>query len=272
MKNILVPTDFSENADKALNFALALARRFNAAIHIVHTYHTSRQAGHLANVNRHIRKDREEEMEAFLTKLRKNPAAESISIEGRARYGFAVETINNEAHGVQADLIIMGTLGASNIAKKVLGSTASQIIKGADYPVLAIPANVQFDDIKRAILAIDNLDIAVLNTLNPVLSLVQRGNLELDLLHVSKSDQASHIDEGVPPYLDSMSIRHKTHVIVSDDVLNSILDFSRQYPNSILCLVTRQRSWLANLFHQSVSRQAALHANIPVFILPDRKG
>lgn len=272
MKNILVPTDFSENADKALDFAIALAKRFDAALHLVHTYHTSRQAGHLANVNRHIREDREKEMDAFLIKLRNNPAAESLTIEGRARYGFAVETINSEAHSVEADIIIMGTLGASNIAKKVLGSTATQVIKGANYPVLAIPANVHFNDLKRAILAVDNLDIAVLNTLNPLLSLVQTSKLDLDLLHISKIDQETHIDEGISPYLASMGINHLVHVIVSDDVLTSILDFSHQSPNSILCLVTRQRSWLANLFHQSISRQAALHAHLPVFILPDRQG
>lgn len=272
MKNILVPTDFSENADKALDFALTLARRFNAAIHIVHTYHTSRQAGHLANVNRHIREDREAEMAAFLAKLHSNPAAESLTIEGRARYGFAVETINNEAHAVKADIIIMGTLGASNIAKKILGSTATQLIKGTDYPVLAIPANIHFDDLERAILAVDDLDLAVLNTLNPLLSLVQSNKLTLDLLHISKVDQETHIDEGISPYLTSMGIDHLVHVIVSDDVLTSILDFSHQSSNSILCLVTRQRSWLANLFHQSISRQAALHAHLPVFILPDRKG
>lgn len=271
MKHILVPTDFSDNAEKALDFALALGRRFGAAIHVVHTYHTSRQAGYLANVSRHIREDREREMEEFLTKLRNNPKSEGLVIDGRARYGFAVETINNEARSVEADLILMGTLGASNIAKKMLGSTASQLIKEADYPVLAIPATTRFKDIDRVILAVDDLDITVLNTLNPVLSLVQRGNLALDLLHISKSEQPSDIDAGIRPYLDNMAIAYQDHTIVSDDVLQSILDFAHQHPSSILCLVTRQRSWLANLFHQSVSQQAALHAHLPVFILPDRR-
>ena len=271
MKNILVPTDFSANANKALDFALELGQRFGAAIHLVHTYHTSRQAGYLANVSRHIREDREKEMTAFLEHLQKNPKAEGLSIGGRARYGFAVETINHEAHSVEADVIIMGTLGASNMAKQVLGSTTSQLIKEAQCPVLAIPADVQFKDINRVILAVDHLDIMVLNTLNPALSLVQRGQLKLDLLHISQEDEATDIDEGVRTYLDNMAIQYQEHKIVSDDILSSILQFSYENPSGILCLVTRERGWLAGLFHQSVSQQAALHAQSPVFILPDRQ-
>lgn len=271
MKNILVPTDFSENANKALDFALSLGKRFGADIHLVHTYHTSRQAGYIANVNRHIRDDREKEMAEYLAKMKAHPKAENLTIDGRARYGFSVETINSEAKFVEADLIIMGTQGASNVAKQVLGSTASNLIKGTHYPVLAIPSETKFKEIERVILAVDALDLTILNTLNPALNLVQRGNLALDLLHISKEDKPSDIDPDIRKYLDNMSIPFSDHHIVSDNILASILTFAHQHPNSILCLVTRQRSWLANLFHQSVSQQAALHAHLPVFILPDRQ-
>ena len=66
MKNILVPTDFSKNAEKALDFALALAHKFGATLHIIHAYNSTSHAGHLANIDRIIKEDRTKEMDKFL--------------------------------------------------------------------------------------------------------------------------------------------------------------------------------------------------------------
>ena len=183
MKNILVPTDFSDNANKALDVALALAKRFNAQLHLIHTYHTSTPAGHMANVNRVIKEDRDKEMAAFLAEV-KATAPEDVVIEGVCRHGYPIETIEREIERVSADLLVMGTLGASNVAKKVWGSTASKLVKINKVPVLAIPMETSYKELKNMVLAVDALDLTVLNTLNPALSLVQASRLSLSLIHI----------------------------------------------------------------------------------------
>jgi nucleotide-binding universal stress UspA family protein len=270
MKNILVPTDFSDNANKALDVALALAKRFGANLHLVHTYHTSTPAGHMANVNRVIKEDREQEMAAFLTKI-KATAPEGVTIDGVCRHGYPVERIEREMERVEADLLVMGTQGASNVAKKVWGSTASKLVKINKIPVLAIPVETDYESLSTMVLAVDALDLTILNTLNPALSMVQTARLNLELLHVTNTEHDSDMDESIGNYLESMAIPFSYHKVVAEDTQKGILDFAHQKEGNILCLVAHHRSWFANLFHSSVSQQITLNSDLPVLVLPGRE-
>ncbi len=270
MKNILVPTDFSDNANKALDVAIALAKRFNADLHLVHTYHVSSPAGHMTNVNRVIREDREKDMTEFLAKI-KATAPEGLSIEGTCRHGYPIEMIEREAERVAAELVVMGTLGASNISKQVWGSTASKLVKSNKFPILAIPLETHYQDLKNMVLAVDALDLTVLNTLNPALSLVQASRLKLQLLHVAKSDQDSNMDNSIEDYLTNMAIPFTYHKVVSDNTMQGILDFAHTQKGNILCLVAHHRGWFENLFHDSVSQKVALQSDLPVLIIPGKQ-
>lgn len=269
MKNILVPTDFSENADKALDFALAIAHKFNAKLSLVHTYNTSAPAGHVGSINRVIKEDREKEMTAFL-KATKESISFDLEINGRCRKGYPIDLIENEAEATDADLIIMGTLGASNLGKKVLGSTASKLIKNTKFPVLAIPRNTHYADINNIVVAVDALTMSVLNTLNPMISIAQKSKLNIELVHVSNQQIHTDIDPTIKEYLDGLAIPFNYTKIQSDQTLESILDFAHEKGNSVLCLVSRQRGWFENLFHTSVSQQVALKSDLPLLILQDQ--
>lgn len=268
MKNILVPTDFSENADKALDFALALAHKFNARLHLIHTYNTSAPAGHLGSINRVIKEDREKEMEAFL-KATKESISFDLEITGRCRKGYPVELIENEAEAISADLVIMGTLGASNISKQIMGSTTSKLLKHTKFPVLAIPRSAHYADMNNIVVAVDALTMSVLNTLNPMINIAQKTKLNIELVHVSGQHVHTDIDPTIKDYLDGLAIPFNYTKIQSEAILESLLEFAHEKGNSVMCLVSRQRGWFENLFHNSVSQQIALKSDLPLLILQD---
>ena len=68
MKNILVPTDFSDNAANALSFAVAIANRFGSHITLFYAYQVYRPTGALVSVERYIREDADNDMEELLAK------------------------------------------------------------------------------------------------------------------------------------------------------------------------------------------------------------
>lgn len=268
MKNILIPTDFSENARKALDFGLALAQQFNATIHILHAYHTTSHAGHLSNINRVVKEDREQELETFLAKVKEDSTFD-IAIQGRCRKGYAVELIEQEAEKVAADLIIMGTLGASSIEKKLLGSVTSNVIKNSKTPVLAVPKNVEYENLENIILAVDALTMSNVTTLDMLVYMAQKSDLVINMVHVANQQTDSNIDPRVENYLEDMSVAYSYAKIESDEVLEGVLDFAHTKANSMLCLVSRQRTWLENLFHNSISQQIALQSDLPILVLQD---
>lgn len=266
MKNILVPTDFSENADKALDFALALAHNFKATLHLIHAYHSTGKTGHLANVDRIIKEDRELEMEKFL-EATKASISFDLNIEGRCRKGLATEVINHEADSIAADLIIMGTLGASNLGKQLMGSTASNLIKSTSIPVLAIPKSVQYSDLKNLVVALDAKSMKDPSTLNPMIEIAQKLKLTIHLVHVSNDKLHTEIDPSIKEYLSSFSIPFFYNKIQAIGVAEAILDFAYEKGDSLLCMVSHNRTWFESLFHSSMSQRLALSSNLPMLIL-----
>lgn len=62
MKKILVPTDFSENANLALRYAIQVANRFGATVCLLHLYQVATSTGNLVSIDHIVKADREEEV------------------------------------------------------------------------------------------------------------------------------------------------------------------------------------------------------------------
>ena len=116
MRKILVPTDFSENANKALEYAIQIANKFSATIYVLHAYQVSSGTGRLISIDNIIHEDREKELNTLLRKV-KPLLTNNSAIEGYVRRGASVETVCRAAEKLTVDIIIMGTTGASGMKK-----------------------------------------------------------------------------------------------------------------------------------------------------------
>jgi len=270
MENILVPTDFSENANNALDYAIQIAAQYGAAIHILHAFQTTSHAGHLANIDRIVKDDREKEMKACLEdKL--NQLNSTVEITGRVRKGESVDLILDEAQKVGAEMIIMGTLGASNISKKVFGSTASNVIKSTNLPVLAVPATVSKADFSHLVVALDALKSPAPRVFNPMITFAKSFDLKINLVHVSSDEVHTDIDEKIKEYLSQNAVPFSYTKVLNEDIPKGIIDFTDTQGSCVLCLVSRQRNWFENLFHSSVSQKIAMSVEMPLLVLHDAK-
>jgi nucleotide-binding universal stress UspA family protein len=144
IKNILVPTDFSEAAQNALIYAIKFSRMANATLTVLHAYHVPIAAvgAEYPVYNGPYADEIESEVQAKFYEIKRNylyadlPEHTFIS-----RLGMAEEVIQNAAESSNFDLIIMGTHGG-NALQEVIGSTTSDIIKKLPLPILAIPPGV----------------------------------------------------------------------------------------------------------------------------------
>lgn len=266
MKNILLPTDFSDNANKALDFALALANKFKANLHIVHAYQSTKATGQLLNMDKVLKEDSDNEMAKFI-KATKESIPFQVNIQGRSRYGYAEEIIIDEADELQADLIVMGTSGASSLGKKIMGSTASNVIKSSPIPVLAIPLYVDYIDLNYLVVALDAYSIKTPKILAPMVDIAQQLHLKISLLHVSNDKIHTDIDPAIKDYLIGQNVAFSYTKVHADDVFTGISDFAKEQGNSMLCMISHQRTWFENLFHSSVSEQVVMQSTLPLLVL-----
>jgi nucleotide-binding universal stress UspA family protein len=142
LKHILVPTDFSESSKVALRYALALADRFGACIHVLHAIQSPFEqpwaaeiyAVSMADFEQAARRESDTQMAQMLTDAERQKYCACLVTET----GPPFLTIVNYAQREPIDLIVMGTHGRGAIAHLLIGSVAENVVRKAPCPVLTV--------------------------------------------------------------------------------------------------------------------------------------
>ncbi len=143
IKTILVATDFSSDADAAIEMAIEFALAFDSKLELFHSYHVEIPpiyAGFGGDFTRpeDILEPIRRGAEATMNKLVEEVAARGLDVRGRVAMDHASRAILDEAERLLADLIVMGTRGLSGLDHLVLGSTAERVIRLAHCPVMTV--------------------------------------------------------------------------------------------------------------------------------------
>ena len=131
VRKILVPTDFSENAGLALDYACEFAVRFEARIRILHVvkepvpYHGYKRAW-------------DEETREQIEALPGSAWDQKIEVTRNVRWGPPFFEILCEAKDEEADLIVMGTHGQGMLKHVLIGSVAEKVVRQARCPVVTV--------------------------------------------------------------------------------------------------------------------------------------
>ena len=143
LKNILVATDFSQPSDAALLYGRALARNFNATLHVVHVVGTISSVVYGADAYAASIPELQQEVEDLARKQLANLLIDSDEHPLEARH--AVLTSNSPAVAIvdyagreRIDLIVTGTNGRGGVAHLLMGSVAERVVRTAPCPVLTV--------------------------------------------------------------------------------------------------------------------------------------
>jgi len=146
MKNILVPTDFSQNATDAAHYAAALAHITGARLLLFHAYHVSVALADAADLSIDLDLENFENLnQTQIDKLAYDlHLTHGISVTRIMRPGFAADEIPVIAQRLNADLVVMGLRGKGQAAGSKVGQITAAIIQESNLPVLCVPAGLVF--------------------------------------------------------------------------------------------------------------------------------
>ena len=140
LKKILCAVDLSDHSKAVANYAVSLAKAFNASVLVVYTAPSlSQYVGFHVPPNTietfvgEIVTGAEKSMQAFVSEN-----FSGVEAKGQVLIGYAAEEILNRAHEENVDIIVMGTHGRKGIDRILFGSVAEKVVKNADMPVLTI--------------------------------------------------------------------------------------------------------------------------------------
>ena len=154
INNILVPTDFSDNAMKAAKLAAKIATETNANIMLINGY-VKPQGGTsvMVKITDLIAKEAKENMSDFLNSLKEE--FPNVNFDGKTSYGYIDEVIQVITQDQPYDLIIMGTTGSDKIQNKVFGSNTSKMIQKSAVPVLSVPSDFSGHELETMVLCVE---------------------------------------------------------------------------------------------------------------------
>ena len=139
---ILLPTDFSESSEWAIEYASSLAASLGARVHLVHVIEDQfHPPGPYDFYVPESPERRERDYQAARTRLlaiSERLAAAKIANTAEVRSGTAVDGIVSAAVDYGADLIVMSTHGRTGVQHLLMGSVAEQVIRRARCPVFAV--------------------------------------------------------------------------------------------------------------------------------------
>jgi nucleotide-binding universal stress UspA family protein len=152
---ILVPVDFSDHADRALGYALTLAKSFGACVELLHVVEDPFAAGgwgsevyipDLDGLRRRAIEDASKQLDACRSAI----LGEGVPVVATVLMGAVAQTIVEYATADAANLIVMGTHGRTGLAHLILGSVAERVVRKAPCPVLTVGTSDVTRDVHAA--------------------------------------------------------------------------------------------------------------------------
>ncbi len=275
LKNLLVPTDFSETAKGAFRFAQGLASECGASLKVVHVYHPEVDPAYpyLMEPSQDYVTEKMERLEYFVNKYKVSVREESsvtMGLEHELRLGFASEEIIRLSSSAQVDMVVLGTTGENGFLEKIFGSVSISVAQQSHCPVLLIPKGANFKGIKRVVYASDHkkADEVLLQRLIDFLGWF---NADIHFVHIFENKLNGYRVEDVNFEqnfrANAPGSTFRLVNIDSADILDGLNRYSCENDIDLIVMATAHRSFMENLFHKSMTRKMAIHSKIPLLVL-----
>lgn len=269
MKTFIVATDFSEEAENAINYAAALAVEVNAKIILFNSFmiplHVSNSILPADNIAELERKNEE------LLQEKATAIAESFGITTSFESKLMRDV--HEELGLlfddhQADLIVMG-MASRSVSQDIFGNTTTSAIMQLKYPVLAVPKDVKFTKINKVLYPYDILRKKPEQTLRKIADLTQALNTNLEIFHVqSDSKEADMAEVKAQIAAHFGSVPHNFRKIGSGEVIEEIEREIISSGADLLIMVPQRYGFWDSMFHRSKTRMMASGSKIPLLSIP----
>ena len=275
MKKILIPTDFSKEAQNAAEVASKIARRFGAELVFLHSIEVTstesiNASGAPSNfdtyadsmlVHESIQRANEE-----MSKLVNNKMFEGLSVEHITRIGSPFSHIY-EAVEEGVDFIIMGTKGATGLSEVLIGSNTEKVVRRAKCPVLSVKDKVNDEVFEKIVYAttMDPHEAKVLKCLKEFQSAYNSkiyvvwvntpNNFMPDT--VTKPKLRSFVKEN---NIDNVEIHVFSDVIEEDGIRH----FADDIDAGMIAMGTSSHTGLSRIIRGSIAEDMVNHAKRPV--------
>ncbi len=278
IQRILIPYDFSETAELALEHATFMAKLHKAEIHLLHVIESYSFTSAISNAFSKSQNEYETKIETSAN-VRLQEIGDKLHHDSGMKVVFKTEVgkiykkIIGVAEEMNIDVIVMGTHGASGFQEFLMGSNSYRVVMGAPCPVITVQTHAKKIGFKDIILPVDNSSVSRQKVKHAV-ELAKHYN---SVLHIAGIMTMSDVEiqrrfevkiHQVKEYVEEHEIPYTVKMFKGENIASLTMEYASQINADLIIIMTEQES--AGLFMGSFAQQVVNHSKIPVMsIRPD---
>ncbi|HET8809095.1 MAG TPA: universal stress protein [Flavobacteriaceae bacterium] len=271
IKKILVPTDFSDQAENALKVAAQLAKRYDSEIFLLHMLELPLQ---LIDPSRGSTGGNLPESLFFMKlahqrfdEVMEEPYLEGVNVHETVQFHEAFEGIMEISNEKKCDLIVMGSSGASGLKEVFIGSNTEKVVRHSEIPVLVIKNPHENFQVNNFVFATDFTE-PMKKPFLQAMRFAEKLGAKIHLVYIntaSKFKTSIYLDEIMSGFVKDFDTENFTLSVHNDvSIERGIINFAKQKNSNLIGISTHGRKGIAHLLNGSLSEDLVNHANRPV--------
>jgi nucleotide-binding universal stress UspA family protein len=272
MKKILVPVDFSEHSEYAMEVAAQLAKKYGAEIVTLHMMGLSETII--------TKDDSQEALEAiYYMKLTEKRFREfldrdylkGIKITSTVQNYKIFNEMDDLVKEHEADLIVMGSHGSSGVREVFVGSNTEKVVRTSSVPVLVIKNRIMNFTVNKMVFASD-FSPEYIPAFKKVKELAKMFDSSFQWLYINTPERfmrSSEMTERAFKFLTQaedgdIDLHDSIQYYCDKTIEEGIFTFSSDYNTDVIAIPTRGRRGLAHFFAGSLGEELVNHSDIPI--------
>lgn len=268
MHRILLPTDFSENAQNAIDYAIYLFEREPCTFYLLHAYY-------IVPSETGTKVDAGTSLKTVQKKLEETKSPQH-SFESVLVTNTALSAIESTILDKKIDYVFMGTKGSSALKKIFMGSVTTSVIKYINScPIVAVPDVYDYDIPDHIIFANDFNHMFTEPLLKPLLELSALWDSNVDIVYIdSKKKMEEHQKSNKKLLLQFLSETRHTFVKITKtkSVSFTLKDLQTQYEHiGMIAFLMTKHGIFDKLLREPIIRNMVFMTKVPLLLIPVRE-
>lgn len=278
MKNILIPTDFSENSWNAIVYAFQFFSKSACNFYFLHV-DTPKLAviEKVANSSSTINPilvlepSSKECLKKLITRVKNEiPLNLNHRLFTISDKNYIIDSIRTQVLEKQIHLIVMGTKGISGLKNLPIGTNAGNVITKVKCATLVVPENAKYKVPKEIVFPTDFSIFYKTETLQPISDLVENNNTAVRILHVNKNEDTLNDDQlKNKEFLDDYFTNHthSFHFLKNEFLEEALQNFVDSKEINLITMLAKNLNYFQKiLFHPNL-KEISYYKNIPFLVL-----
>ncbi len=278
-KKILLPTDFSKNAWNAIAYAIELFKNEECDFYVLNAFNATGYALESMMVPEpgeklyeEAKQKSEQGLGKILERLTFRDEYPKHKFYMVSQFNSILEAIKDVVDKQDIEMIIMGTKGATDARDVIFGSNTVMVMeKSRSCPVMAIPEDASYQDLKEIVFPTDYKMNFKRRELQNIIEVARMSNAAIRILYASDGEPLHEEQENNKKLLEEYfeELTYTFHTLYNVDAQSAVRCFVESRDSDMIVFFNRKHSFFGSIFSRPMVKSLGRYAKVPVLALHD---